>query len=79
MNCDYFFKSFYPIQYIFVACISRSNVKSETDHVVIERRNMDSVHLQERQHDIHADPFVSVDKSVVRDKRKTQLRCFFFL
>ena len=52
----------------FIAHGSVSNRKSDMNQFLVCTADADAVHLQERQHDVDADPLVSIHKSVIGDQ-----------
>ena len=54
-----------PLEQFFIFHPAGSNRKADIHQFVIGALQTDPVHLQEGQHDIHADPFITVNKSMI--------------
>lgn len=54
-----------PAKDIIVICRTLSNSHSQIINLFISGFNLYSIQFQKRQHDIYADPLVSINKSMV--------------
>ena len=67
-----------PLKQFLISHPARSNGKADMDQLVIGALYADSVHFQEGQHDIQADPLIAVHHGVIHDKPVSQ-SCRFCL
>ena len=56
--------------------VSRSDIKSQLNQILLRVFQLNAVYFKKNKHDVNSCPLVSVDKRVIGDNRATHCRCF---
>ena len=67
-----------PLKQFFIFHTSFSDGKPDMYQFLIRTLNTDAIHFKKSQHNICADPFVSINKRMIRYQRIPKPGSFFF-